>query len=156
LGFVAAADKMSDTSKEENNERPWWAIDKEAWKRKFRVAVELKAALTKDEKPLPPWTSEDIETFAKEDPVYGPQVEALRRTSAATSYGAAVGALGSAGVAYRYSRSPHGAVLAGLLGAVTGWVVTNEGATWAYGLYKFDTLDANLKFIEWWRKKSSS
>lgn len=74
MGVVAAADKMSDTSKEENNERPWWAIDKEAWKRKFRVAVELKAALTKDEKPLPPWTSEDIETFAKEDPVYGPQV----------------------------------------------------------------------------------
>jgi hypothetical protein len=30
------------------------------------------------------------------------QVEALRRTSAATGYGAAVGALGSAGVAYRY------------------------------------------------------
>jgi hypothetical protein len=74
LGVVAAADKMSDTSKEEKNERPWWAIDKEAWKRKFRVVVELKAALTKDEKPLPPWTSEDIETFAKEDPVYGPQV----------------------------------------------------------------------------------
>lgn len=46
--------------------------------------------------------------------------------------------------------------MAGVLGAVTGWVLTQEGATWAYGLYKFDTLDANLKFIEWWRKKSAS
>ena len=56
----------------------------------------------------------------------------------------------------RYSRSPPGAVLAALLGTVAGWLITNEGTTWAYGTYKFDNMDANLKFIEWWRKKSTS
>lgn len=46
--------------------------------------------------------------------------------------------------------------MAALLGAVAGWLITNEGTVWAYGTYKFDNMDANLKFIEWWRKKSSS
>lgn len=65
---------MSDASKEEKKELPWWAIDKEAWKRKFSAVVKLRAEMREDEKPLPPWTSKDIETFAKEDSVYGPQV----------------------------------------------------------------------------------
>eukprot|EP00243_Klebsormidium_subtile_P003751 TRINITY_DN17343_c0_g1_i1.p1 TRINITY_DN17343_c0_g1~~TRINITY_DN17343_c0_g1_i1.p1 ORF type:complete len:148 (-),score=17.67 TRINITY_DN17343_c0_g1_i1:225-668(-) len=147
---------MSEASKEERKEQPWWAIDKEAWRRKFSTVVKLQSSMKEDEKALPAWTSKDIEAFAKEDPVYGPQVAALRKNSEACGYGAVAGAVGSAGVALRFSKSPHGAVLAGLLGGLTGWLVTNEGATWAYGTYKFDNMDANLKFVEWWRKKSSS
>lgn len=67
---------MSDASKEEKRELPWWAIDKEAWKRKFAVAVKVNDEVTKDDKPLPRWTSKDVEEFAKEDPVHGAQVYA--------------------------------------------------------------------------------
>ncbi|XP_026434153.1 succinate dehydrogenase subunit 6, mitochondrial-like isoform X1 [Papaver somniferum] len=61
----------------------------------------------------------------------------------------AVGALHLGGTAWRYSKSPHGAVLAMGLGAVVGYTVGKEVASHYYQLYRDDAMDSQVKFLEW-------
>ncbi|CAI7782945.1 unnamed protein product [Closterium sp. NIES-53] len=51
--------------------------------------------------------------------------------------------------AERYNRN-DGAFLTLVVGAVTSWAVTEEAANIGLGLYKFSSMDANFKFIDWW------
>jgi len=47
-----------------------------------------------------------------------------------------------------------GAILSFGAGASFGWVFGKEIANHTLRLYKFDCMDAQLEFFEWWGKKS--
>jgi hypothetical protein len=55
--------------------KPWWAIDKEAWREKFAVFYKLTSITEGHDQPLPPWSEKDIEEFQNSDPVYGTQLK---------------------------------------------------------------------------------
>eukprot|EP00249_Psilotum_nudum_P020518 c27739_g3_i1 orf=159-605(-) len=133
---------------------PWWAIDRAAWREKFSMVFKF-ASISKDrDKPLKPWTQADIDAFINSDPVYGPQLRLVKQGAKVATTGAVIGGLLTAGISVRYSKSPHGAVLSLLAGSAVGWAVGEEVANLAYGLYKFDRMDTNLKFLEWWKEKT--
>ncbi|OAP15698.1 SDH6 [Arabidopsis thaliana] len=134
---------------------------------------------TKRDAPLPSWSSSDVEEFIASDPVHGPTVISFY-LSLALSYvwyslcicghpiqlktareavtfgvtGAALGAVSTAAFAWKYSRSPHGAALSFLGGGVFGWTFGQEVANHTLQLYKLDTMAAQVKFMEWWERKS--
>ncbi|KAJ7971718.1 Succinate dehydrogenase subunit 6, mitochondrial [Quillaja saponaria] len=81
----------------------------------------------------------------------------LKTAREAVNYGlvgSAIGALSTAGVAWKYSRSLHGAGLSFLAGGVFGWTFGHEIANRSLQLYRFHTVAALVKFMEWWEKKS--
>ncbi|CAI5534465.1 unnamed protein product [Closterium sp. Naga37s-1] len=130
---------------------PWWMKKGGEGEAKSCPTVNRLLDLSQGrETPLPRWTKADIEAFAKEDPVHGNQVLLSRQASLMAAGGAAVGGLALAAYSYRYSRSAGGAFLALVVGAVTSWAVTEEVANIGLGLYKFSSMDANFKFIDWW------
>jgi hypothetical protein len=47
-----------------------------------------------------------------------------------------------------------GAFLGFLGGGLVSWTIAEEGANFGLGLYKFDTLDTSLKFLDWWKNKT--
>jgi hypothetical protein len=65
---------MGDDGQKPTGYQPWWAIDKAAWRERFAVFYKLRGISDDRTKPLPPWTSQDVEEFVRSDPVYGPQV----------------------------------------------------------------------------------
>ncbi|CAI7928293.1 unnamed protein product [Closterium sp. NIES-54] len=97
--------------------------------------------------PLPPRAPSSIAPHA---PSPFAQVLLSRQASLMAAGGAAVGGLALAAYSYRYSRSAGGAFLTLVVGAVTSWAVTEEAANIGLGLYKFSSMDANFKFIDWW------
>ncbi|KAH9622660.1 hypothetical protein KSS87_022630 [Heliosperma pusillum] len=110
----------------------------------------------KFDKPLPPWSDSDVDAFIAMDPIHGPTLKTAREAVKYGLVGTAIGAVSSAGVAWKYSKSPHGAVLALGAGAVCGWTFGAEVANHALQLYRLDTLTAQTKFMEWWETKSAS
>ncbi|VVA29855.1 PREDICTED: succinate dehydrogenase subunit 6 mitochondrial [Prunus dulcis] len=68
--------------------------------------------------------------------------------------GSVIGAVSTAGVAWKYSRSLHGAGLSFLAGGVFGWTFGHEIANHWLQLYRLDTLAAQTKFLEWWEDKN--
>ncbi|KAK4281899.1 hypothetical protein QN277_013343 [Acacia crassicarpa] len=105
-------------------------------------------------KNLPSWSSSDVEDFIASDPVHGP---VLKTTREAVNYGltgSIIGAVSTAGLAYKYSKSLHGAGLSFVAGGVFGWTFGHEIANHALQLYRLDTASAQVKFMEWWEKKS--
>lgn len=136
--------------------RPWWAVDKEAWKKQFSFVTKITSLRENQEEPLPPWTPADIEVFAKEDPVSGDQLKLVRQGAMISAVGGLVGGLGTAAYSYRYSRSVGGAALTLVFGLATSWAVSEEAANIGLGLYKINAMDANLKFLEWWKAKTSN
>ncbi|CAK9193780.1 unnamed protein product [Sphagnum troendelagicum] len=133
--------------------KPWWAIDKEAWREKFAVFYKLTSITEGHDQPLPPWSEKDIEEFQNSDPVYGTQLKLVRQGATIANVGALAGGLVTAAIAWKYSHSAVGAVGAFAGGAVVGWALAEEGASLGLGLYKFDCMDTNLKFLSWWEKK---
>ncbi|AQK51076.1 Succinate dehydrogenase subunit 6 mitochondrial [Zea mays] len=105
--------------------------------------------------PLPKWSDADVDEFIASDPVYGPQLKALRESRKFALAGAFAGAAHLGGVALKYSKAPHGVVLATGFGAITGAVLGSEVAEHWYQLYKMDKQGANLRFIYWWEDKVS-
>lgn len=79
----------------------------------------------------------------------------VRQGANIANYGAIAGGLATAGVAYRYSKNAPGALMAFVGGAAMSWAVAEEGANFALGLYKFNCMDANLKFLDWWERKQA-
>ncbi|XWS37663.1 hypothetical protein CRYUN_Cryun19dG0064400 [Craigia yunnanensis] len=67
--------------------------------------------------------------------------------------GGAIGVISTAGFAWKYSRSLHGAGLCFVEGAVFGWTFGQEIANHWYQLYRLDTMAAQVKFLEWWENK---
>lgn len=145
------ADSAESTS--QTASRPWWAIDKEGWRRKFKYVEKLNDLRKGRDAPLPPWTAADVELFAQQDPVNGPRVLLSRQASNISAGGAAVGGLSTALYAYRSSRSLGGAFLTLIVGTATSWAVAEEAANVGLGLYSFSPLDANLEFIKWWQSR---
>eukprot|EP00897_Mesotaenium_endlicherianum_P008748 jgi/Mesen1/7901/ME000420S07045 len=135
--------------------KPWWAVDKEAWKEKFAVVTKLKSIRDNQAEPLPRWTEADIDKFAEEDPVNGSQIKLARQGATIANYSGLAGGVGTALYSYRYSRSAAGAALVFVFGATTCWALGEEAANFGLGLYKFDPLDSNLKFLEWWKKRQT-
>uniref|UniRef100_A0A453S2K6 Glycine zipper 2TM domain-containing protein n=1 Tax=Aegilops tauschii subsp. strangulata TaxID=200361 RepID=A0A453S2K6_AEGTS len=127
---------------------------KQHWARNFAFLDYFKKVYGRDQ-PLPKWSDADVEEFIASDPVYGPQLKALRESRKFALGGALAGAAHLGGVAFKYSKSPHGVVLATGFGALTGAVLGSEVAEHWYELYKMDKQGANLRFIYWWEDKVS-
>uniref|UniRef100_A0A7N0VH24 Succinate dehydrogenase subunit 6, mitochondrial n=1 Tax=Kalanchoe fedtschenkoi TaxID=63787 RepID=A0A7N0VH24_KALFE len=106
------------------------------------------------EKPLKPWTDADVEAFIASDPVHGPTLKTAREAIKYAVVGSAIGAGSTAGVAWMFSKSPHGTALALGAGAVFGMVFGKEVANHALQLYKLDTMKAQVKFLDWWASKT--
>ncbi|KAG2581133.1 hypothetical protein PVAP13_6KG015800 [Panicum virgatum] len=108
---------------------------KQHWARNFAFLDYFKKVYGRAE-PLPKWSDADVE-----------EKFALA--------GALAGAAHLGGVAFKYSKAPHGVVLATGFGAITGAVLGSEVAEHWYQLYKMDKQGANLRFIYWWEDKVS-
>ncbi|GMN46938.1 hypothetical protein TIFTF001_016120 [Ficus carica] len=106
--------------------------------------------------PPPYWSSSDVEDFIASDPVHGPTLKAARATVKYGLAGSVIGAVSTAGVTWKYSRSLHGAGLSFLAGGVFGYTFGAEIANHAFQLYRLDTVAAQVKFFEWWENKCKS
>lgn len=142
---------------EENNsteeDSSFWGVRKQFWKERFSYLNKHKQILLRD-KPLPKWSDADVEEFIQSDPVYGPQLKLTRQAAKIAATGSLIGAVSTAGVSWKYSRHGIGAILSFGAGAAFGWVFGKEIANHTLRLYKFDCMDAQLKFFEWWEKKT--
>ncbi|URE11537.1 hypothetical protein MUK42_24386 [Musa troglodytarum] len=126
---------------------------KEHWKSNFAFLDYYKKTFGRTE-PLPKWTDADVEEFIASDPFYGPQLNAIRESRKYAIFGALLGAAHLGGVSLRYSKSPHGFVLATGFGALCGGVLGLEVAEHWKQLYKIDKQAANLRFLYWWEDKT--
>ncbi|GAB2285628.1 succinate dehydrogenase [Dionaea muscipula] len=106
------------------------------------------------DKPLPAWSQSDVDDFIASDPVHGLTLRTAREAMQFGLAGSAIGAVTTGAFSWKYSRSPHGAVLAFGAGAVFGWTFGHEIANHWFQLYRLDTLTAEAKFMEWWEKKT--
>ncbi|KAF3944283.1 hypothetical protein ACB098_01G108600 [Castanea mollissima] len=126
---------------------------REFWTERFSF-LENYARFVQREKPLPSWSDSDVEEFIASDPVHGPTLNTTREAVNFGLTGSVIGAVSTAGVAWKYSRSLHGAGLSFLAGGVFGWTFGQEVANHWLQLYRLDTMAAQVKFMEWWEKKS--
>ncbi|XP_028756755.1 succinate dehydrogenase subunit 6, mitochondrial-like [Neltuma alba] len=146
---------------EEEAERPssqsflggHWEGFKEFWSERFSFLNDYSRFIQPDHL-LPSWSSSDVEEFMASDPIHGPVLRTAREAAKLSLTGSVLGAVSTAGFAYRYSRSPHGAALSFLAGGVFGFTFGHEIANHAFQLYRLDTVAAQAKFLEWWQKKS--
>lgn len=145
--------KMGEENTSSEQESSFWGVRKEFWKERFSYLNKYKQILGRD-KPLPKWNDADVEEFIQSDPVYGPQLKLTRQAAKIAATGSLIGAVSTAGVSWKYSRHGIGAILSFGAGAAFGWVFGKEIANHTLRLYKFDSMDAQLKFFEWWEKKS--
>lgn len=133
--------------------RKHWEGYKEFWSERFSI-LDNYSPYVQREKPLPPWSSSDVEEFIASDPVHGPALKTAREAVNFGLTGSVIGAVSTAGVAWKYSRSLHGAGLSLLAGGAFGWTFGHEIANHWYQLYRVDTMSAQVKFMEWWRNKN--
>uniref|UniRef100_A0A1J3CMI4 Succinate dehydrogenase subunit 6, mitochondrial n=3 Tax=Noccaea caerulescens TaxID=107243 RepID=A0A1J3CMI4_NOCCA len=131
----------------------YWNGFKDFWGERFSF-FENYTRFTKRDAPLPSWSSSDVDEFIASDPVHGPTLKTAREAATFGVTGAALGAVSTAAFAWKYSRSPHGAALSFLGGGVFGWTFGQEVANHTLQLYKLDTMAAQVKFMEWWERKS--
>nr|PNR61824.1 hypothetical protein PHYPA_000248 [Physcomitrium patens] len=153
LPCLGGIDRAHRLAMAEDRYKPWWAIDKAAWREAFEPFFKFKSISDHRDTPLPPWSEADVQEFIDSDPVYGPRLKQVRQGATIANYGALVGGLATAGVAFRYSKNIPGALGAFLGGTAMSWAVAEEGANFALGLYKFNCMDVNLKFLDWWERK---
>uniref|UniRef100_A0A2P2JEN9 Uncharacterized protein MANES_11G103800 n=1 Tax=Rhizophora mucronata TaxID=61149 RepID=A0A2P2JEN9_RHIMU len=130
--------------------RKHWEGYKEFWKERFSFLDNYNRFLHKR---LPPWSSSDVDAFIAIDPVHGPALKAAREAVPLCVQGSAIGAVSTAFVAWKYSKSLHGVGLSFLAGGVFGWTFGQEFANHWLQLYRMDTLAAQAKYLEWWQKK---
>ncbi|KAL9254024.1 Succinate dehydrogenase subunit 6, mitochondrial-like protein [Drosera capensis] len=106
------------------------------------------------DKPLPSWSQADVDEFIASDAIHGPTLKTTRGAVQVSVAGSAIGAVTTGAFAWKYSKSPHGALLALGAGAVFGWTFSHEIANHWFQLYRLDTMAAQTKFMEWWEKKT--
>eukprot|EP00252_Welwitschia_mirabilis_P016028 TRINITY_DN3549_c0_g1_i1.p1 TRINITY_DN3549_c0_g1~~TRINITY_DN3549_c0_g1_i1.p1 ORF type:complete len:142 (+),score=23.30 TRINITY_DN3549_c0_g1_i1:142-567(+) len=128
---------------------------KQFLKERFAYLDKYKQIYCRD-KPLHKWNSQDVEEFIQHDPVYGSRLKKTRQAAQISATGSAIGAVSTAGVTLKYSKSGLGALLSLVAGAAFGWMFGKEIANHTLQMYKFDSMDAQLKFFEWWEKKTES
>ncbi|XP_077224641.1 succinate dehydrogenase subunit [Tasmannia lanceolata] len=139
----------SDASSDGN----YWKNWREYWATRFSILDSYKHIILAREKPLPKWSDSDVEDFINSDPTHGPPLKAARKAAEISATGSAIGAVSTAGLAWKYSKSPHGAALAFGAGAIFGWTFGQEIAGHWLQLYRMDTMAAQLQFFDWWEKK---
>lgn len=77
----------------------------------------------------------------------------MRQGATIAAVGALTGGVATAALSYRYSKNGVGMVAALVGGTVFSWAIAEEGANLGLGLYKFNCMDTNLKFLDWWQQK---
>ncbi|XP_021277919.1 succinate dehydrogenase subunit 6, mitochondrial [Herrania umbratica] len=132
--------------------KKYWEGYKEFWAERFPF-TEIYSRFIKREESLPPWSESDVHEFIASEPVHGPTLKTARKATNIALAGGAIGAISTAGLAWKYSRSLHGAGLSFAAGAVFGWTFGQEIANHWYQLYRLDTMAAQVKFMEWWENK---
>ncbi|KAA8544385.1 hypothetical protein F0562_022397 [Nyssa sinensis] len=133
--------------------RRHWEGYKEFWKDRFSI-LDNYSRFVKRDTPLPSWSDSDVEEFIASDPVHGTTLKTAREAAKFSAVGSVIGAVSTAGFAWKYSRSLHGAALSFGAGAVFGWTFGQEIASHGLQLYRLDTMSAQVKFLEWWEKKT--
>ncbi|XVE59704.1 hypothetical protein DITRI_Ditri05aG0067500 [Diplodiscus trichospermus] len=142
---------MGESSSESFLKR-YWEGYKEFWAERFPF-TDIYSRFIHREESLPPWSESDVNEFIASDPVHGPTLKTAREATNIALAGGAIGAISTAGLAWKYSRSLHGAGLSFAAGAVFGWTFGQEIANHWYQLYRLDTMAAQVKFLEWWENK---
>ncbi|KAK2434305.1 succinate dehydrogenase [Trifolium repens] len=137
----------------QDSSQSFWEGYKEFWCERFSFMSNYSNFIKRD-KPLTSWSNSDVEDFIASDPVHGPVLKTAREAAQYGLTGSALGALFTAGFAWKYSRSLHGAGLSFLAGGVFGWTFGHEIANHALQLYRVDTLASEAKFLEWWKRKT--
>ncbi|KAK3205555.1 hypothetical protein Dsin_019601 [Dipteronia sinensis] len=130
-----------------------WVGFKDFWAERFSFLENYSRFVNRDE-PLPSWSSSDVDQFIASDPIHGPTLKTAREAVSFAITGSVIGAASTAGVAWKYSKSPHGTALSLGAGAVFGFTFGQEVASHWYQLYRLDTMAAQVKFMEWWERKS--
>uniref|UniRef100_A0A5B7A852 Succinate dehydrogenase subunit 6, mitochondrial n=1 Tax=Davidia involucrata TaxID=16924 RepID=A0A5B7A852_DAVIN len=133
--------------------RRHWEGYKEFWKERFSI-LDNYSRFVKRDKRLPSWSDSDVEEFIASDPVHGATLKTAREAAKFGAVGGVIGAVSTAGFAWKYSRSLHGAALSFGAGAVFGWTFGQEIASHWLQLYRLDTMGAQVKFLEWWENKN--
>ncbi|CAK9146052.1 unnamed protein product [Ilex paraguariensis] len=133
--------------------RRHWEGYKEFWSERFSI-LDNYSRFVKREKPLPSWSDSDVEEFIASDPVHGPTLKTAREAAKYGALGSLIGAVSTAGFAWKYSRSPHGAALSFGAGAIFGWTFGQEIGNHSLQLYRLDTMASQVKFLEWWQRKT--
>ncbi|OMO51604.1 hypothetical protein CCACVL1_29688 [Corchorus capsularis] len=133
--------------------KKFWEERKQFWAERFSVN-DVYSKYIKREDPLPSWSESDVHEFIASDPVHGPTLKTAREAANVALTGAAIGAVSTAGVAWKYSKSLHGTGLSFAAGAIFGWTFGHEIANHWYQLYRLDTRAAQAKFLEWREYKS--
>ncbi|KAK4482760.1 hypothetical protein RD792_009928 [Penstemon davidsonii] len=143
-----------EKSKAESRKTSYWGEWKEFWVERFSFLDNYSRFLN-PEKPLPRhWDSSDVEQFVASDPIYGPTLKTTREVAKFGAAGAVVGAVSTAGIAWKYSKSPHGAVLSFAFGAVVGSTFGLEIGSHFHQLYRLDPMASQVKFFEWLQNKA--
>ncbi|XP_059300291.1 succinate dehydrogenase subunit 6, mitochondrial [Lycium ferocissimum] len=142
-----------DSSSSQSFLRKHWEGYKEFWGERFSFLDNYSRFIKRD-KPLPSWSESDVEEFIASDPVHGPTLKTAREAAKISAVGGVIGAVSTAGVAWKYSRSLHGTALSLGAGAVFGWTFGQEVANHWLQLYRMDTMAAQVKFMEWWQNKA--
>ncbi|KVH99682.1 succinate dehydrogenase subunit 6, mitochondrial [Cynara cardunculus var. scolymus] len=141
------------TAIEGASDQSLWQGFKDFWSDRFRILDNYRPYIRR-QNPLPPWSASDVEEFIASDPVHGPVLKTTRDAVKFLAVGGIVGAVSTASFAWKYSKSPHGAVLSLGAGAVVGMTFGQEIANHSLQLYRLDTMAAQVKFMEWWQKKA--
>ncbi|KAF6156832.1 hypothetical protein GIB67_002749 [Kingdonia uniflora] len=148
--MAEAADSSSSTPPSFFRDR--WESSKRQWEKNFSFLDDYKKHLQNRDK-IPSWSDSDVDEFISSDPVHGPSLRTAREAAKIAAMGSAIGAISTAGIAWKYSKSPHGAALSLGAGAVFGWTFGQEFASHWLELYKMDTKTAQMKFMDWWESK---
>ncbi|XP_011090279.1 succinate dehydrogenase subunit 6, mitochondrial [Sesamum indicum] len=144
---------MTETKETKSFLRQYWEEYKEFWAERFSF-LDNYSRFLHPEKPLPHWDSSVVEEFIASDPVHGPVLKTAREAAKFGVVSAAVGAVSTAGYAWRWSKSPHGTALSFAFGAVVGGTFGLEIANHWHQLYRLDTMGSQVKFYEWLQNRA--
>ncbi|XP_057953140.1 succinate dehydrogenase subunit 6, mitochondrial [Malania oleifera] len=144
---------MGESAESQSFFRRHWEGWKDFWVERFSI-IDNYSRFIKRENPLPSWSDSDVEAFIASDPVHGPTLKTAREAVKFAATGSVIGAVSTAAISWKYSRSPHGALLSFGAGAVFGWTFGQEFASHWLQLYRLDTMAAQVKFLEWWENKA--
>ncbi|XP_052176595.1 succinate dehydrogenase subunit 6, mitochondrial isoform X2 [Diospyros lotus] len=96
---------MTDSSSQSFFRRHWEGY-KEFWSERFSF-LDNYSRFVKRDNLLPSWSDADVQEFIASDPVHGPTLRTAREAAKYGSAGAVIGAVSTAAVAWKYSRSLH-------------------------------------------------
>ncbi|MBA0583005.1 hypothetical protein Gorai_013887 [Gossypium raimondii] len=90
--------------------RKQWDEYKEFWADRFPFTNVYSRYIGREQS-LPSWSESDVNEFIASDPVHGPTLKTAREAANIALYGSAIGAITTAGFAWKYSKSLHGSIL---------------------------------------------